>query len=207
VPTIGKEKTAQAILLDEIINDIKSRKPESEIAAKVLKLTDETLGDAVKDAESRADEVARRGKSIENVLEEFDSLVDQQTELAFDFQQKFGPHADAVRTSHAKLQGDYKAARHAYSARRYEDDARSNQDSAYLYEVMVRLSSARSDKHLFRSKMYLYAMLVAQVGVTIASLALAVKRKSIFWLLAALTGAVAIAFGAYVYLDMPLPSF
>ena len=115
--------------------------------------------------------------------------------------------ADALRGLNAQLHGDYNAARHAFSSRRYEADARSNQDSAYLYEVKVLLSSARSDKHLTNSKMYLFAMLVAQAGVTIATLALAVKRRSIFWLMAALTGLVAIAFGTYVYLDLPMPSF
>jgi hypothetical protein len=230
----------QAALLKEIIDDIQKRKHESEIAPKVLKLTDETLNQAIKAADSRADEVYRQGKSIENVLEEFDSLVERQTALAFDYQQiaarlkplleKTEPdsqdktpeirkslvqihaalerRADAIRALNAKLQGDFKAARHAYGARRYEDDARSNQESAYLYEVKVQLSSARSDKHLYRSKMFLLAMLVAQAGVTIATLAMAVKRKSIFWLLATLTGIIAIGFGTYVYLDLwPIPTF
>jgi hypothetical protein len=230
----------QAALLKEIIDDIQKRKHESQIAPKVLKLTDQTLEQAVKAADSRADDVYRQGKSIENVLEEFDCLVERQTALAFDFQQiaarlkpllektepdsqdktpeihksvvqvyeKMERRADAIRALGAKLQGDFKAARHAYGARRYEDDARSNQESAYLYEVKVQLSSARSDKHLFRSKMFLLAMLVAQAGVTIATLAMAVKRKSIFWLLATLTGIIAIGFGAYVYLDLwPIPTF
>jgi hypothetical protein len=230
----------QAALLNEIMDDIQKRKHESEIAPKVLKLTDETLEQAIKAADSRADEVYRQGKSIENVLEEFDFLVERQTALAFDYQkiatrlkpllEKTEPdahdkrpeirktlvtihenierRADAIRALNAKLQGDFKAARHAYGARRYEDDARSNQESAYLYEVKVQLSSARSDKHLFRSKMFLLAMLVAQAGVTIATLAMAVKRKSIFWLLATLTGIIAIGFGTYVYLDLwPIPKF
>lgn len=230
----------QAALLTEVIDDIQKRKHEREIAAKVLKLADETINQAIKAADSRADEVYQRGKSIENVLEEFDLLLERQAALAFDYQQiaarlkplleKTEPdahdktpeirkslvqihtalerRADAIRTLNARLQGDFKAARHAYGARRYEDDARSNQESAYLYEVKVQLSSARSDKHLFRSKMFLLAMLVAQAGVTIATLALAVKRKSIFWLLATLTGIIAIGFGIYVYLDLwPIPTF
>ncbi len=48
--------------------------------------------------------------------------------------------------------------------------------------------------------------LVAQAGVTIATLAIAVKRKSFFWLLATLTGVVAIGFGVYIYLDLPVPT-
>ena len=205
----------QAKLLDDIVNDIKKRKLESEIAPKVLQLSDDTLKTAIQEADKMAAGVADRGKAIDNVLEEFDVLIDRQTALTREFQHissraeglKKTSFADHLRNSNAQLQGDYKAVRHAFSARRYEDDARSNQTSAYLYEVKVLLASARSDKHLYRSQMFLLAMLIAQAAVTIATLALAVKRKSVFWLLATLTGLAAIAFGIYVFLDMPLPSF
>ncbi len=227
-PKSSEEASEQTALLDEIIVDIKKRKLEPEIAPKVLRLSDETLQQAIMEADRRADEVYNRGKSIENVLEEFDALVERQGAIVFEYQQiaarililterseKDDFLSDFLqklpmfqRENQANLQGDYKAARHAFSARRYEDDARSNQDSAYLYEVKVYLSSARSDKHLFRSKMFLFAMLVAQVGVTIATLAMAVRRKSVFWLLATLTGLIAIGFGTYVYLDLwPIPNF
>lgn len=110
--------------------------------------------------------------------------------------------AEAMRTLNARMQGDFKAARHAFTARRYENEARSNQECAYLYEIKVLLSGSLSDKHLNRSKLFLYAMLVAQGGVVIATLAMALKRKSVFWSLAALTGLIAIAFGMYVYLEL-----
>ena len=48
----------------------------------------------------------------------------------------------------------------------------------------------------------MFATVIAQAGVTIATLAIAVKRRSIFWLLAALTGLVAVGFGLYVYIDL-----
>jgi hypothetical protein len=48
----------------------------------------------------------------------------------------------------------------------------------------------------------MYAMLVAQVGVVIASTALAVKNKSLVWLLATVAGLVAIGFGGYVFLGV-----
>ena len=91
---------------------------------------------------------------------------------------------DRVRTLSAKLQGDYKAARHNFTAHRYEDDARSNQEAAYLYDVSVLQSSARSDKHLKNSFGFLIAMLVAQVGVTIGSLALMLKFRLPVWAIA-----------------------
>jgi hypothetical protein len=225
---------AQLALLKEIISDIKKRKPETEIAPSVIKLDEKTLLLAIKASDSEADEVSRRGKLVEDVLEEFDSLVERQTALAFSYQElaarfrrladkaagdpkatageareklataraALDRHADAIRQLNAGLQGDYQAARHAFSARRYEDEARSNQESAYLYEVKVLLSSVRSNKHLFRSRLFLFATVIAQAGVTIATLAIAVKRRSIFWLLAALTGLVAVGFGLYVYIDL-----
>ena len=45
-------------------------------------------------------------------------------------------------------------------------------------------------------------MLAAQAGVTIATLSLAVKHKSLLWGLASLAGVGAIAFSIYVHLYM-----
>ncbi len=215
--TLDVEQTG---LLRDILDDIKKRQPEAAIARKAIRLDEEVLNKAIKEADKRADDFAQRGKSIENMLVEFDSLLREQTALAFTYERlapqfkralgtdapdKLDSAANAIRDALAGLQGDYKAVRNAYTARRYEDDARNNQDAAYLYEAKVYLNSARSDKHLRRSRMFLFAMLVAQAGVTIATLALAVKRRSIVWLLAALAGLIAIGFGLSVYLDLEIP--
>ena len=42
-------------------------------------------------------------------------------------------------------------------------------------------------------------MLTAQAAVTIATLALAMRRKSILWSMATLAGMTAVSFGVYVY--------
>jgi hypothetical protein len=110
--------------------------------------------------------------------------------------------AEMVRALADDLNNDYTAARLAFTARRYETDARENQVAAYLYDVKVQLSSARSDHHLQRSKNFFYGMLAAQVAVTIATLALAVRQKSLMWGLAACAGVGAILFGIYVFLDL-----
>ena len=60
--------------------------------------------------------------------------------------------------------------------------------------------SSISDRHRKRSENFFYAMLVAQVGATGGSLALARQRRSALWLFAGLTGLVSVAFGVYVYL-------
>jgi hypothetical protein len=45
-------------------------------------------------------------------------------------------------------------------------------------------------------------MLLAQAGVTVASLALARAQRSGLWLLAALAGVAALGFSGYVYLAL-----
>jgi hypothetical protein len=57
-----------------------------------------------------------------------------------------------------------------------------------LYEIQVRQSSAESDRHRVRSKQFFYGMLCAQAGVTIATLAIAVRRQSLMWGLASAAG-------------------
>jgi hypothetical protein len=64
----------------------------------------------------------------------------------------------------------------------------------------VRKSGAVSDRHRTRSKHFFYGMLGAQAGVTIATFALAVRRKSVLWSLAAVIGMLALGMGGYAYL-------
>jgi hypothetical protein len=224
----GEEQSAATAQLKQILADIQKRRPEKEIAPLVLSLPEETLDEAIAAADRKADTVAKKGKVTEYALEKVDKLVDRQLALAQEF---LGPyaglapelssfdetvptdamarqirslerHAQTIRQMSDKLRLSYKAARHSFTARRYEDDARSNQDAAYLYEVKAYLSSARSDRHLIRSRNFMYAMLVAQAGVTIATLALAVRQKSLMWGVATAAGLIAISIGVYVYLGM-----
>ena len=213
----------QREILAEILKDIRTFKPEKEIdQKKLLDLKSETVDKQMARAKANAAAVAKNGKDIDQVLEKFDALVDQQSALAREYQRLVGAYLsglanakseadeiakverrlDRVRTLAAKLLADYKAARYAFDARRYEDDARTNQDAAYLYDVQVLQSSARSDKHLRRSFGFMIAMLVAQVGVTIGSMALAFRRSIPVWALAAIAGVSAITFGVLVFLEM-----
>jgi hypothetical protein len=212
--------------VNQAVDAIRKRKSEKEVAALVMGISDNILHEAIAKADEKADKVSKRGKQVENVLEQFDKLTDRLNAVARDFlvayrnlTREASPGGDkdeasrrewtslehqaqAIRRVSDQLRADYKAARHAFTARRYEDDARSNQDSAYLYEIKAYLSGARSDRHLTRSRNFLYAMLAAQAGVTIATLAMAVRQKSIMWLLATLAGLIAIGFGVYVYLGL-----
>ncbi|HZZ82411.1 MAG TPA: DUF4337 family protein [Gemmataceae bacterium] len=217
----------QRKLLEEVLDDIRKFKPEKDVAPKTLNLKPETIDAAMERAKTRAAKVSAHGKAIDRVLSEFDVLVDRQAALCREYQRliaarlsalaangkdgEFGARLeifnlekrlDRVRTMSARLVGDYKAARYAFDARRYEDDARSNQDAAFIYDVHVYQSSARSDKHLRRSFGFMIAMLVAQVGVTIGSLAIMLRFRLPVWLVAALSGIGAIAFAAYVFLEL-----
>src|SRR5438445_508676 len=94
------------------------------------------------------------------------------------------------------------ATRMAFTGRRQDREARYNQATAFLYEIQVHQNSARADHHLRRSRNFFYGMLAAQLAVVIATLALAVRQKSILWALASLAGVTAVAYGISVYLDL-----
>src|SRR5262249_21775334 len=72
---------------------------------------------------------------------------------------------------------DCGAARCDEGFRRYEREARFNQEVAYLYELQVEKSSLNSEVHRERSTHFMYGMLAAQAGVTIATFSLAVRKK------------------------------
>lgn len=205
----------QRKLLDEILVDIARFKPEQEIAPKTLGLTVETIDKALEEAKEHTAKVAKRGKDIDRVLEELDILAERHAALVREYQRLLltksnatafaapgPPNLEPTRALSASVLADYKAARYAFDARRYEEDARSNQKAAYLYDVQVLRASARSDKHLQRSFYFMLAMLIAQIGVTIASTAMAMRRKLPLWGVAALSGFVSILFGVYVLLEL-----
>ena len=50
--------------------------------------------------------------------------------------------------------------------------------------------------------MFFYGMLGAQAAVTVSTLALAMRKKSTLWSLAAAAGLTAVAFAAWVYLTI-----
>lgn len=108
---------------------------------------------------------------------------------------------DAVLTKSAdEMNQSFVAARRDFTARRYEREARDNQEIAGVYEIQVRKSSWDSERHRTRSMLFFIGMLVAQAGVTIATFALALRQRSVLWLLATTAGLAAIAFSGYVYL-------
>jgi hypothetical protein len=75
-----------------------------------------------------------------------------------------------------------------------------NQAIANIYELQVRKSNISAERHHARSQQFFYGMLAAQLGVIVATFALAAKKRNVLWILAATVGGVAIAFAGYVYL-------
>jgi hypothetical protein len=207
------KRDEQQKILDEVKKAIEERTTEKEMAPIVLKISDEALHTALVDAEKKANDTAKQSKDAENVLEQIDLLMDNLAQAVYVY---LASNADTIENANSpdhdkkvrahihRFLTSYKYTRHVFTHRRYEKDARAYQDSAFLYEVSVYLSSAKSDRHLERSKNFMIAMLVAQVAVIIASLAMAVKQRSLVWSLATLAGLVAITYGGSVFLGLNL---
>ena len=100
----------------------------------------------------------------------------------------------------SRMNTDLTSARLRYNSARYARESAINLVTARLYEIQVRKTTFSAERHRIRSGYFFYGMLGAQAAVTLASLALAVKERSIFWSIATALGAGAISFGAYVYL-------
>ncbi len=107
-----------------------------------------------------------------------------------------------LKSAAENLNSLIKSAQHDYTARRYRAEAGNNLNTALLYEVQVHRSDADSNSHRKRSSFFFFGMLGAQCGVAIGSIALAARRKSLLWFLAAFAGLVAIGFSGYVYLSL-----
>jgi hypothetical protein len=106
----------------------------------------------------------------------------------------------AAPATDAGLRRDFIAARVGFEARRYEAEAQLSQGIARLYELEVRKSNVSAERHHLRSANFFYGMLAAQMGVVISTLAMAARKRSLLWLLAAGAGLAAVAFAVYVYL-------
>jgi hypothetical protein len=121
----------------------------------------------------------------------FDALV-KPVSQAVDAMEK--PFAQTARLR------DFTAARWGFHAQRYDAEARLNQSIGGLYELQVRKSNLRAERHHRRSGRFFFGMLAAQMGVILSTLAMAASRRNLLWAIAAAAGTVAIAFAVYVYL-------
>jgi hypothetical protein len=172
-------------ITDEHINALQkaidAREPEAELLKLASKIKQDSINKAIDDAEKRSEQYDKEWSPVIAAAGDIAGFND-------------GGKTDAsIRTAR-------QAAGYDLEERRYRAESRLNQGIGYLYEIRVKFSGAESDKHRHKSELFFYAMLAAQIGATVSALALARRTKSLLWLLAGLTGLVAIGIGAYVYL-------
>jgi hypothetical protein len=187
--------------INEVIRGLGSHVSDADLENEAGKISLKTLTDAVDIANANiaAYDAATAGsdKSLAEIEKLFSDL--SREILAFEGSIGSGSALTSVRDAASQLSAGYTIARMKYNASRYNSDAHYNQALAQLYEVQVRVDGFDSDRHRQRSKEFFYGMLAAQAGVTVATFALAVRRKSVLWSLAASAGFAAITFAAYVY--------
>ncbi len=154
-------------------------RPESEISAALARVKSSQLTDALAAATDAANEFDAATKSINSTSDKLDGKLMHGAPEDF---------------------RDFAAARLAYTAARYDAEARLNQAVASVYELQVREKNISAEKHHARSAKFFYGMLASQMGVIIATFALAARKRNLLWSLAAAAGAAAVAFSVYVYL-------
>jgi hypothetical protein len=167
-------------ILKTLLTEIRERKPEAQILATAAKVTQLNVNKTIDEAEERVDAI---DKEWDPTVKAAKKLVDGMVKLA---DPKKSPAAQAVS--------------YDLENRRYRAESVLNQGIGYLYEARVKVSTAESDKHRRKSTNIFYAMLAAQIGATISSLALARRQKSLLWLFAGLAGLVSIGIAAYITL-------
>jgi hypothetical protein len=201
-PAIAENHT-QDEQIHELVKAIESRQTEAQTAAQVLGVSAAQVEQAIEQSEANA---AAFDKVCKPITDDARSLEKAVSDIAAEVRKlRAGADAAAVEESAAVVKdvvAGMRAAKQDFTARRYAKEAAFNQESAGLYEILVRRTGAESDRHRTRSKNFFYAMLCAQAGVTVAAFALARSRKSWFWAVAGSAGLIAVSFGAYVYVAL-----
>lgn len=186
--------------LVKLVNDIRERKPESDILALAAEIPVADINKAIDDAENfifdttevKWDAVVKAAKKL--AQKEVDAAARKSADQKVDEAKK--ARADAAQSRVFAMED-----------RRYRGEGFLNNGLGYLYEARVKFSTAESDSHRKKSELLGYAMLVAQVGAVIASLALARKRGGFMWLFVALIGFAALGFGGYALIPASVIKF
>jgi hypothetical protein len=200
--------------LPEAFTAIDTHQPQDKLDALCNRISEKNVRAALDVVEKQAEQADRAqepvGKALDRIGKALDDCLEAQAwvhETAADLRREAGrppgtseQAADAAEAAANRRAADFSAARLRYNARRYNDEARTNQTAAWLHEIQVEKSSVTSERHRNRSGLFFLGMLAAQAGVTVATLALALRRRSILWTLATVAGVAAVAFGGYVYL-------
>ncbi len=171
------------------LSALASAKPDTEVLALLVPVTEKSLAEALQNAENYALAADAATAPISQTIDTLEKQLARQKALL--------PAPDASVSS---LRRDFTAARLRYNTLRYDGEARLNQAVANIYELQVRKSNVSAERHHNRSQRFFFGMLAAQMGVIIATFAMAAKQRNLLWSLAAAAGVIAIAFALYVYL-------
>jgi hypothetical protein len=175
LPVVRPAKFDEAV--GAALEAVESSKPEAEITAALTKVKDADLASALTSAKEAAVAFDNVSKPINKALDDPKLFTGDQRKLR-----------------------DFTAARMRYSAARYDTEARLNAVIGGIYELQVRKGNVSADKHHKRSGKFFFGMLAAQLAVIISTFAIAARRKSFLWSVAAAAGMAAVSFSVYVYL-------
>jgi hypothetical protein len=198
------EQPIEDAQINEVIAGLDTHVSDTDLQEVAGKVTQPNLNKAIETANANTAAHDAATAADERALSEIQKLFSELSTqiLAFEASASPGASPTAVRDAANELNAGFTVASMRYNAARLNVDAHYNQSLAQVYEVQVRKHSFDSDRHRQRSKEFFFGMLAAQAGVTIATFALAVHRKSVLWGLAAAAGLAAIAFAAYVYVSV-----
>jgi hypothetical protein len=170
--------------LPELLDMIRNRAPEDHILQKARHVSKVDLNNAIDDAEAANQKITDGdwGPIVDAARKLVDGVV-------------YKKEADPAKVAAAQ------AAMFELERSRYRAEATLNQEIASLYEARVQTSTAESDKHRQKSQNLFIAMLVAQIGAVVSSLALGRKLRGGLWVLAAIVGLAALGVGGYAMLS------
>jgi hypothetical protein len=180
----------------EAVDGIESLKTDAEMAPLLARVSNPVLEAALRSARDQVQAFDTLTKPVNQAIDLLDNLLGRQ---ALSGQNKPNDNGSAAGAG-PSVSRDFTVARLRYAALRYEVEARLNQVIANLYELQVRKSNLSAERHHRRSQRFFFGMLGAQLGVIIATFAIAARQKNLLWSLAAGAGIVAIIFAVYVYL-------
>jgi len=170
--------------LKAALDGLEQSRTDAEMAALLAPVGNPVLEAALRAARNRSLAFDESTAPINRVIDQVDALLG----------------AAAAPPAGPWIGRDFTAARLRYTAARYDVEARLNQSIANLYELQVRKSNFAAERHHARSQRFFYGMLAAQLGVIVSTFAMAARKRSLLWSLAAAAGVLAIAFAIYVYL-------
>lgn len=203
------------------LDAVETGQPDEEIGPLLARVSDPMLDEALRAAWERARSFGTALEPVNQFSDQLDELLARQMLLAQEsgtvgrLVEAVPPEAGAslratgetlasactaVEAKAMRLNRDFTVARLRYDAGRYDSEARVNQTIADLYELQVRKNNTSAERHHARSQRFFYGMLAAQMGVIIATLAMAARQRNLLWSLAAAAGLVAVCFAVYVFL-------